>query len=294
MLRNRSVLSLALLAEACFRQMGTRDGGKTYFFWDLTEQFADLLFEKEHPPAVEHYVRSLNSARGACKTFILGAWKGYADSAFAVEDPAGGARERNFVKLAQDLIDYAGKRNDAMAGITSRLQVKALVRNLELDGYELRDARLVAIDEHAFSVEEIEPLLIRLCRDVGIPTAQIEKELKECEDQYVAEKWGASIASARHLLEHVLQEAARHWLPTRQVSPSDGDLRRAAHVRDELKRTGFMDEKEHRFIGALYGLLSDQGGHPNMAERQNALICRQYALSATQFVLLRLKSGIVA
>lgn len=89
-------------------------------------------------------------------------------------------------------------------------------------------------------------------------------------------------------------ETARRWLLAKQGTVTDAELRRAVYVRDELKRTGFMDEKEHKFIGALYGLLSEQGGHPNMAERENALICRQYALTGTHFVLLRFKTECIA
>lgn len=175
MLRNRSVLALARLAEACFRQTSTRDQGKTLFYWDQTEDFADLLFEKEYPTSVEHYVRSRNSTGGACKAFILGAWRDYADSAFGAEDPRGAARERHFVKLAQDLIEYANVPNRAGFRVTTLSALTSLVRNLELDGYELRDARLVAADEHVLNVEETGSLILRLCQEVGLATSQIQK-----------------------------------------------------------------------------------------------------------------------
>jgi hypothetical protein len=54
-----------------------------------------------------------------------------------------------------------------------------------------------------------------------------------------------------------------------------------------LKDNGVIDETEKEFLFALHGLLSVQGGHANMSEREHARICRQYALTAAHFILLR-------
>jgi hypothetical protein len=48
-----------------------------------------------------------------------------------------------------------------------------------------------------------------------------------------------------------------------------------------------MGDKEFPAFSALYGLLSETGGHPGMSAKDQARIFRRLALAMIQFLLLR-------
>lgn len=66
---------------------------------------------------------------------------------------------------------------------------------------------------------------------------------------------------------------------------------------DELRNSlwnalQLFERKERESLDKLYGLLSETGAHPYMAESDQARLLRQLALPLTQFVLLRLESAL--
>jgi hypothetical protein len=58
-------------------------------------------------------------------------------------------------------------------------------------------------------------------------------------------------------------------------------------VREYLQEIGLIDSKENDTIKSIYGLLSEKGGHPFMAQNDQARLLRQLALTISQFVMLR-------
>ena len=60
----------------------------------------------------------------------------------------------------------------------------------------------------------------------------------------------------------------------------------------DLERSGMLEKKEKEAIAQVYGLLSNTGGHPYIAERDQARLMRHLSLTFAQFVLLRLEGAL--
>lgn len=58
-------------------------------------------------------------------------------------------------------------------------------------------------------------------------------------------------------------------------------------VRNYLEEEGLLEKKETEAIAKIYGLLSDTGSHPYMADNDQARLLRQLSLTSSQFVMLR-------
>ena len=84
------------------------------------------------------------------------------------------------------------------------------------------------------------------------------------------------------------ESAALHSVKrnAKQLDPNDYSQPRA--VRDYLERQSLLEAKEKQAIASVYGLLSNTGGHPYMAEQDQARLMRHLALTFSQFVMLRL------
>jgi hypothetical protein len=63
-------------------------------------------------------------------------------------------------------------------------------------------------------------------------------------------------------------------------------------VRDYLERENLLEAKEKKALAEVYGLLSNTGGHPYIAEKDQARLMRHLALTFTQFILLRLQGSL--
>jgi hypothetical protein len=97
---------------------------------------------------------------------------------------------------------------------------------------------------------------------------------------------------ASPFFEGVLQEvAASHHLASRGSAVPEETYSRPARVRDYLEPSGLLEPKEKQALSSSYGLLSETGGHPYMAQSDQARLLRHLALTFSQFALLRLKGS---
>lgn len=296
MLKRRTILAIAQLANACFQYSSYPGSGLVPQLHVRTEWFADLLFEKEHDIVLVHAAHALEQRYDAIKNFVLGLYAGTPLELVATskEKTRGGPIDRATLaeelleKLAADLLEYSNRsREKTLIGIDRRL-VEELRAYLELDGFQWKDGRLLPLEENTFDVKEEEGAIEALYRTLGLGSLdQVKQELQLTDEHYVNAKWGDCIKHARDLAECILLEIvkARAALGVGNCPPKAKE--QAITVRNELHASGFLDEKELGFINALWKLLSEQGGHMNMSAHENARICRQYALSAAHFVLLR-------
>jgi len=81
--------------------------------------------------------------------------------------------------------------------------------------------------------------------------------------------------------------AAAHSLRYKEGPLSRRKYDRASEVREYLEREGMLETKEKKAIASIYGLLSDTGSHPYIAQNDQARLLRQLALILSQFVMLR-------
>lgn len=275
-MRNRSALAIAKLAEGCFSFTSFPGSGMRPVRVEATDWFAEFLFENEFPGAVRVGAAKLPRSSGAIRRYVLALWDDHAS------DPD--ERLRLYRKLAGDLLTYTEQPRRMHFSVPSHL-VENLLRVLELDGYQWRDGRLRVLEEDVFDVPNAEGELLSLYRELALDDLeQVEHDLKKTDELYVSGHWGDSVKHSRDVFEKTLQNAAR------KLGAAANVLRQARLVREQLRDCGLVSTSQHEYLRALYGWLSDDGGHANMAPQESARICRQMALSAAHFVLLRLRA----
>jgi len=99
---------------------------------------------------------------------------------------------------------------------------------------------------------------------------------------------GDSISNSRNFLEAVLQQAANAFNRNKYAADLPiSTYEKPFAVRDYLEREHLIETKEKEAIAKVYGLLSDTGSHPNIAEKDEARLMWHLALTFSQFVLLR-------
>ncbi len=161
---------------------------------------------------------------------------------------------------------------------------------LELDGYIYRDNTLWVPEESVIEEREEQGILQGLMDSLqlsDIPTLKHHIELSATD--YHDAHWDNSIANSRKFLEGILSQAAEKHSSVKRNSLSPSDLARPVEVRNYLEKAGLLEKKEKDTIAHVYGLLSETGGHPYIADRDQARLMRNLALTFSQFVLLRLE-----
>lgn len=178
--------------------------------------------------------------------------------------------------------------------LTVAALVKELTHRLELDGYLFRDGKLFVSGDTVLDVEAETSLLQSLYRVLSLANEAVSfHHLALSEEHYVSGRWGDSISNARQFLESVLREVATTYSnKTNSIPLQQTIYTRPAGVRDYLQHEGLLESKEKDAISTVYGLLSNTGSHPYMAQEDQARLLRQLALTFSQFVMLRLKGAL--
>jgi hypothetical protein len=176
-------------------------------------------------------------------------------------------------------------------GDTDKNAVDFMQKVLELDGYIYHDGVLWIPEETVIKEAEEQGVLEGLMKAVDLEDiTTIKHHLDLSATHYEESRWDDSISNSRKILEGVLsQVAARQSIAKEGKSLPPKTLERAVEVRDYLEQCGLIEKKEKETISQVYGLLSDTGGHPYIAERDQARLMRHLSLTFTQFILLRLE-----
>jgi hypothetical protein len=284
-MRQRTVLALAKLADGCFAYSSYPSTGMHRVHRERLDWLYDLLFAHQFPRRIlDDLSRQTPDQPGVIKYFILGLWQNWQDYVGPRYSGDEGGGIELFEKLAAALLEYVhGSEMHMAIGTSAR---DAAMRELELDGYRWSHGRLVRDEVNVFDVADQEGALVELYRALGLDDLEQVKHDLKLTDDYSAGKWGDCVKHARDVLEKTLFHVASAWLADK------GGLadKRPVTVRDRLLATQFLTKREHGLIRELYGLLSEDGGHPNMATKESARIDRQHALTAVHFVLLRLEA----
>lgn len=197
---------------------------------------------------------------------------------------ADGAATPLALRMAQAAIDD-GERppsNFDPNGITSLRDL------LELDGYVMRDGRLVALDGlDVVPVAQTQDAITALLNDLGLPSDLVLHHLKLSEKHFLGGDWDDSIGNSRKVLEESLKEIARALSAKLGAPLGKDDLQKPVKVRDYLEAQGILEAEEKKAYVGAYGLLSHTGGHPYIARKDQARLLRNVALTYTQFALLQ-------
>jgi len=202
--------------------------------------------------------------------------------------------QRYLVNLAEDILnmwEQEWSQLEQYSKPIKREEVEKLQRHLELDGYVYGNLKLFAPESDVLDVEKETSLLKHLFTSLALANTELVfHHLSLSEEHYENGKWDDSISNSRKFLECVLQEiAARHSMLFKKSPLSQNAYEKPVLVREYLENEGLLEKKEMEAISKVYGLLSQTGNHPYMAEKDQARLLRHLALTFSQFVLLRLQ-----
>ncbi|PZR73804.1 MAG: hypothetical protein DLM73_09730 [Chthoniobacterales bacterium] len=195
--------------------------------------------------------------------------------------------------LAEDILQYhsrlGGYSKQAYGAAVGKLKSQ-----LELDGYQWADDRLLLSEATVIDIAEVVGVLHRLIQGLDLSNAKATIHFLELsEEHYVEKRWSDSIANSRKFLESVLQEIAGSHFRRKNLAELSADIySKPVLVRDYLEQEGLLETKEKETVAKVYGLLSHTGGHPYMADADQARLLRHLSLTIGQFALLRYKGSL--
>jgi hypothetical protein len=107
---------------------------------------------------------------------------------------------------------------------------------------------------------------------------------------YTEGRWSDCIGNSRKFFETVFSEVAQRY--SEMIGkPLNMQIReKPVEVRQYLEDNKLLEKREREAVDKIYGLLSHTGGHPYMAESDQARLLRQISLLFTQFIMLRLEA----
>lgn len=195
------------------------------------------------------------------------------------------------IDLAEAIIKNKQYFNDREL---ARSKIEELVKQLELDGFEFKNGKLLVSETELLDVDEeigvIHNLYSDLCLENGETTFHY---LSLTEEYYISGKWDDSISNSRKFLECILREVVTAHSLRQKGAKLDSDVySNQKSIRSYLLKEGLLDAKEHETITSVYGLLSQTGGHPYMAGSEQARLLRHLSLTFSQFVMLRLRGAL--
>jgi hypothetical protein len=202
--------------------------------------------------------------------------------------------QRYLRDLASDHLRwFDGIKSDTFYGKRHEEGASFLQRRLELDGYLYRDGRLLQQHEDVLDVEQEQGILQNLFKSAKLGRTEDAFEfLRLAEEHFVSARWSDSISNVRKFFELTLREGAKSLSIAKGENLSEAMLDRPVEVRQYLEREGLFERKERESLDKIYGLLSETGAHPYMAESDQARLLRQLSLTLSQFALLRLVAAV--
>ncbi len=199
------------------------------------------------------------------------------------------------IKLAECLIKESLSNPDfEKYGDKDKKAVDFMQKCLELDGYIYSNGSLLVPEESVIDEAEETGILENLMISVGLKDiTTLKHHLDLSVTDYQESKWDDSISNSRKVLEGILAQVANRFNEVVKGAPLQEEiLSRSSSVRDYLEKQSLIGKSEKETISQVYGLLSETGGHPYMAQRDQARLMRHLALTFSQFILLRLESAL--
>lgn len=290
MITRRTTLLLADLLDMKSRHQHYHYNNPYYSF--VWSEVYDFFFANEYPAwlcnAAKYAASNCIRSTRQFTDFVLKIHTGES-LVTATENWSWPQREKLGQQLLRDLAEDTARLLEGYKSTLSSLD--QFKKSLELDGYVFRGDVLLSPEEEVLDVKEESGVLRELYRELNLPNQDtVFHHLTLSEEHYLATRWDDSISNSRKFLEGVLQEvAASHHLASKGSAIDSAIYSRPARVREYMESNGLLESKEKGALSSLYALLSETGGHPYMAENDQARLLRHLALTFSQFALLRLK-----
>ncbi len=292
MISRKSSKAIADAYNACYTYTGYKTG-YTYY----KDSLYDFLYIKEFDAWLLNAFKAISKYdhRGLSE-FIMRIHTGES-LATATQGWSWQQRQALGQRILKDLAECLIRRRHTdpqfETNSTHREAVDQMQQALELDGFIYRDCALWIPEETVIEEAEEQGVLEGLMTTLhlsDIPTLKHHLELSA--SHYRDLRWDDSISNSRKVLEGTLQQVAARHSSAIGNALSTETLERPTAVRDYLEHTGILEKKEKETISQVYGLLSNTGGHPYIAERDQARLMRHLSLTFSQFVLLRLEGAL--
>ncbi|MFZ2147934.1 MAG: hypothetical protein WAV28_12000 [Sedimentisphaerales bacterium] len=285
--------SAMVIADAYTEKFSSSDyrGHETVY----KDSFYDFLYEHDYESLFCNMVQTIYGRRDL-KEWILRIHTG---ESLSKVTPNWSCDERKklgqvYLKnLARDFMTWFREETEDWLIKDLKSFYDEMMRRLEMDGYMFRDNDLYQSEVEVLDVEAETGLLQKLYASLALSDQQTTFQfLKLAEEHYVAGRWSDCISNARKFFEAVLQQVSSKHSNARGVPLDSTTLQRPVVVREYLETAGLVEKKEREAIDKIYALLSHTGGHPYMAEEDQARLLRQLCLTVTQFVMLRLEGSL--
>lgn len=201
--------------------------------------------------------------------------------------------QRYLHEMAESIIEIKSSLEDRFHGHTIQA-IDKLEKQLELDGYELRNGKLLVSEADVIETADEIGVIENLYNELELENKKTAfHHLELSEEHYINNKWDDSISNSRKFLECVLREvAAKHSKSVKGIELENDIYSNQKNIRQYLEKEGLLESKEKETITSVYGLLSETGGHPYMAQNEQARLLRHLALTFSQFTMLRLKGAL--
>ena len=257
-----------------------------------TERLYEFLYERDYAAwfcnlasSIHDFGETRTAATRKLKVFIMRLHTGesiVADTPQWTWEQRAAIGQQFLRNLAQDMLIDAPADDE---------KAQKLRRALELDGYMSVNGMLLVPEAEVLDVVEEVGLLDSLYNSLSLANYETTfHHLALSEDHYKASRWDDSISNSRKFLESVLKEVAASYSMFTTKSLIDPDVySKPVRVREYLNNNDLLDKKEIEAVTSVYGLLSEKGGHPYMAQNDQARLLRHLALTLSQFVMLRFR-----
>lgn len=191
--------------------------------------------------------------------------------------------------LAEDIVGLWHKETEQDLKDLYKNEIDVAVKSLELDGFIFRNGHLLFPETEILNSREEQGVLQNLYSGLGLERQDVALHfLKLSQEHYTSARWDDSILNARKFLECVLSEiVGAHSFRAKGVRPSNVLLEKPEDVRDYLEKEGILEKKEKDALAKVYSLLSPTGGHPYMAQNDQARLLLNLSLIFSQFAMLR-------
>lgn len=291
--RTAMAVANAYTSKFSYRSRSSYSGSKEEVYRD---SFYDYLYEREYEAWFCNMVKKIFGIR-SLKEWLLKIHTGESLSSATPNWPwdKRAALGQVYLKsMARDFVVWYRDQTDRWTVDGYKNAYEEIVRRMEIDGYLFRDGEFRQAEVEVLDVEAETGLLETLHANLGLPNRSHTFEfLKLAEEHYVAGRWSDCIGNSRKFFESILQQVAnQHSLARKGVSLDDSTLQRPVAIRAHLEAQTLLEKKEREAVDKIYGLLSHTGGHPYMAEEDQARLLRQICLTVTQFIMLRLEGAL--
>jgi hypothetical protein len=131
--------------------------------------------------------------------------------------------------------------------------LRALVRQLELDGYVFRKNKLYPFESSVIDEQREQTYLDALVDTLNLPEpATIKHHMGLSEEHYVNKKWDDSISNSRKVLDATLSQVATNvYLKVKNKPIPSEMLKNATDLRLFLEREGLLTKQERELLDTL-------------------------------------------